>query len=636
MELKLIDAGELRDAAALLGGDYGFSLSDAGYPLQVRTQERGLTVTWTPQGACIGCSGRTAFFRALGLLLEALRDGRESGEIAETPQFDTCGVMLDLSHGALMTVGAIEAVLRRMAVMGLNMLMLYSEEGFEVPEYPYFGHLRGRYSQAEIRRIDEYAARFGIEIIPAIQTLGHLNNTLRWPCFAGIADTGDCLLVGEEKTYAFIEALLRAASAPVRSRRIHIGFDETMSLGTGRYMTLHGHRKRIDIFCEHLQRVASICREMGLEPMIWSDMFFRLKGSAHGYSLDNAEIPEDIMRRIPENIELVDASYSRTDPAAYEASLRAHLRTGRGVWFAGAVHDWHGFCVNYRLTFPAGRAALTAAKRMGLRQVFATTWGDDSTERDVFCDLLGFQLYAEFCWRDAPSDEEIDRRYGFCAVSDAGMIRAISDIDIPDAAHLPEASGDLLERFDSTSGLVNPSKYLMWQDPLLGKFDFELTKYDYAAHFRARGETLRVWRERMPGWRLTLDFYIALCDALTEKCTLGADIRRAYRSGDRAALEQIAGRRIPALAALVRTLREKNRTLWFERHKIYGWEVLERRYGALLMRLDTAAWRLEAYLRGELPRLEEEEEPVLPYSEASRDQVLYYNDYLHTSTAWGR
>ena len=168
------------------------------------------------------------------------------------------------------------------------------------------------------------------------------------------------------------------------------------------------------------------------------------------------------------------------------------------------------------------------------------------------------------------------------------------------------------------------------------KFDFELTKYDYAAHFRARGETLRVWRERMPGWRLTLDFYIALCDALTEKCTLGADIRRAYRSGDRAALEQIAGRRIPALAALVRTLREKNRTLWFERHKIYGWEVLERRYGALLMRLDTAAWRLEAYLRGELPRLEEEEEPVLPYSEASRDQVLYYNDYLHTSTAWGR
>ena len=636
MELKLIGAGELRDAAALLGGEYGFSLSEAGYPVQVCERERGLSVTWTPQGARIGHAGRAAFFRALGLLLEALEDGRTSGEITQTPHFDTCGAMLDLSHGALMTVEAIEAVLRRMAVMGLNMLMLYSEEGFEVPEYPYFGHLRGRYSHAEIRRIDEYAARFGIEIIPAIQTLGHLNNTLRWPCFADITDTGGCLLAGEEKTYAFIGALLRAASAPVRSRRIHIGFDETMSLGTGRYMTLHGHRPRIDIFCEHLQRVAAMCRELGLEPMIWSDMFFRLKGSAHGYALDNAEIPEDIMRRIPENIELVDASYSRTDPAAYEASLSAHLQTGRGVWLAGAVHDWHGFCVNYRLTFPASRAALTAAKRQGLRQVFATTWGDDSTERDVFCDLLGFQLYAEFCWRGAPTDEEVDRRYSFCAVSDAGMIRAVSDIDIPDRAHLPEADNGLLERFDDTSGLVNPSKYLMWQDPLLGKFDFELTKYDYAAHFRDRSERLRAYRERMPDWKVTLDFYIALCGALEKKCTLGADIRRAYRAGDRAALAQIARERIPALAALVRDMREKNRTLWYARHKTYGWEVLERRYGALLMRLDTTAWRLEAYLRGEVSCLEEEEEPVLPYSEASRDQVLYYNNYLHTSTAWGR
>ena len=635
MELKLIDAGEYAQGTALLCEEYGFALTETGLPVRVRRREEGLTVRWSPKGAEIGVSRPVSFFRGFGLLIEALREGRTAGQIAETPHFDTCGAMLDLSHGALMTVDAIEAVLRRMAVMGLDMLMLYSEEGFEVPEYPYFGHLRGRYTQAEIRRIDDYAAIFGIEIIPAIQTLGHLNNTLRWPCFAGIADTGDCLLVGEEKTYTFIEALLRAASAPVRSRRIHIGFDETMSLGTGKYMALHGHRPRIDIFCEHLQRVAAMCEKMGLEPMIWSDMFFRLKGSAHGYAYDNAEIPEDVMRRIPAGIGLVDASYSRTDPAAYEASLAAHLRTGREVWFAGAVQDWHGFCVNYRLTFPASRAALTAARRQGVRQVFATTWGDDSTERDVFCDLLGFQLYAEFCWRDAPDDAWTDRRYGFCAVSDAGMIRAVSAIDIPDAAHLPEADNGLLERFDDTAGLVNPSKYLMWQDPLLGKFDYELTKYDYAAHFRDRGTALRAYCGRCPGWEESLDFYIALCDALAEKCTLGTDIRAAYRAGDRAALERIVRERIPRTAALVRTLWEKNRTLWYARYRTYGWEVLERRYGALLMRLDTAARRLEAFLRGGAAP-EELDEPVLPYSEASRDQVLYYNDYLHTSTAWGR
>ncbi len=81
MELNLIGAGALCEAAALLGEEYGFSLSEAGYPVQVCERERGLAVTWTPQGARIGHAGGAAFFRALGLLLEALRDGRESGGV---------------------------------------------------------------------------------------------------------------------------------------------------------------------------------------------------------------------------------------------------------------------------------------------------------------------------------------------------------------------------------------------------------------------------------------------------------------------------------------------------------------------------------------------------------------------------
>ena len=37
--------------------------------------------------------------------------------------------------------------------MGLNSLMLYMEDTYEIPEYPYFGHLRGRYSQSDFAGI---------------------------------------------------------------------------------------------------------------------------------------------------------------------------------------------------------------------------------------------------------------------------------------------------------------------------------------------------------------------------------------------------------------------------------------------------------------------------------------------------
>ena len=145
---------------------------------------------------------------------------------------------------------------------------------YEVPGEPYFGYMRGRYSQREMREIDAYAAVLGVEVIPCIQTLAHLSQILKWPVYEGIRDTQHELLVGEPATYKLLEKMIRAASKPVRSRRIHIGMDEAVTLGTGRYRELHGDRPTFQIMTEHLDRVCAITRKLGLKPMMWDDMFF--------------------------------------------------------------------------------------------------------------------------------------------------------------------------------------------------------------------------------------------------------------------------------------------------------------------------------------------------------------------------
>ena len=78
--------------------------------------------------------------------------------------------------------------------------MLYMEDTYEIPEYPYFGHLRGRYTQVELKALDTYAQAVGVTLIPAIQTLAHLTNPLKWQFAGNIRDTEDILLVGEEET----------------------------------------------------------------------------------------------------------------------------------------------------------------------------------------------------------------------------------------------------------------------------------------------------------------------------------------------------------------------------------------------------------------------------------------------------
>ena len=88
------------------------------------------------------------------------------------------GVMLDCSRNAVMSVQGVKNYANIIAKLGYNTLMLYTEDTYEIPSQPYFGHLRGRFSQAELKEIDSYCAGVGIELVPCIQMLGHLGTFL--------------------------------------------------------------------------------------------------------------------------------------------------------------------------------------------------------------------------------------------------------------------------------------------------------------------------------------------------------------------------------------------------------------------------------------------------------------------------
>ena len=638
MKWNVVGATEkLQKGLALLAKDYGFEVAENGTKVIVTQWDAdALKVSYDGSEAQIHYGRACTFFRAFGLLLEKAKAGEKEFTVEEKVYFDTCGAMVDLSHGSLLTVDSIKSVLRKLAMMGLNMFMLYREESYVVPGYEYFGYMRGRHTDAQIKEIDDYADLLGIEIIPAIQTIGHLSNTLHWKAFEAIKDTGDCLLVGEEKTYEFIEAMVKAAKGPLRSKRIHIGFDETLSLGTGNYIVKNGHRPRIEIYLEHLKRVAEIVERHGLEPMIWSDMLFRLKGSTESYALDTARIPDNLVDLIPDSIELVEAAYSISSVERYCERLSAHLETGRKVWFAGAVHDWEGFCVNYYHSITATEAAMIACKKEGVRDVFCTTWGDDSPERDFFCNLLGFQLYAEHMYHENPDYAQVMRRFDFCGNSPAQMTLDIADIDNPHgyvATKSEKEDGTLI--LDASGKLVNPSKYLMWQDPIAGLFDLEAKKFDCKAHFLKQSHKLSTYLGKYPEFEKTLHFYISLCEMLSLKADFGVRLMDAYEENDKERLQSMVKDEIPAMLEKLEDVWKNNREMWFERYQAFGFEVLERRYGALQLRLKTTAYRITEYLEGRLQTIEELDEKRLPATVDQKD-VIMYNDWLWTSTAWGR
>ena len=168
--------------------------------------------------------------------------------------------MVDCSRNAVKNPETVKKLIRLLAVFGYNGLMLYTEDTFEVDGEPYFGYLRGRYTKSEIKEIDAYALRYGIELIPCIQTLAHLGTIRYWTKeYEQAIDSDDVLLVGGQRTNMLLEHIFKTINECFTSKKINIGMDEAWGLGRGKYLSRTGYEPSLTILKKHLANVIRIC-----------------------------------------------------------------------------------------------------------------------------------------------------------------------------------------------------------------------------------------------------------------------------------------------------------------------------------------------------------------------------------------
>lgn len=583
-----------------------------GFTVVVSRSSDGLEVGYEPDAgkAYIRYERKHQFYRGLGLIMQHARKGEQLTRI-EKQQFDTIGPMFDLSRNGVLTVDAFKTMLNRMALMGLNTVMLYMEDTYAIEGEPYFGYMRGRYSAEELKAIDDYADLFGIEAFPSIQTLAHLEEFLKWEPVKEYKDTKGALLVGDNQVDLLVERMIQSVSAPFRSRKIHIGMDEAEELGRGKYLDRFGYADRIDIMTGHLNKVLDVTRRHGLKAMMWSDMFLKLAvgntGTESDYYNTDTKIPEEMARRIPKDVDMVYWDYVHMEPEHYEGVIANHRPLGCNLVFAGAVWIFNTFGVNYGMSLNASNVALQTCKREGIREAYATMWGDDGNEGNPFAALLGLQLYAEHAYSEETPDLRIvTERAKFCTGIDADAYLLLKDLD-----EVPGSEPDNRKQ-------SNPSKFLLYQDALLGLFDCQINGLPLNAHYAALEEKLQGARVKDASLDWIFEVPQKLCAVLKQKSELGLQLKQAYDAADIAVLRHLAAEVIPAIAAAVEELRLAHRTQWLKMFKPFGWEVLDIRYGGVINRLNTASVRVLAFADKEINRIEELEQERLPFSTVNR------------------
>ena len=164
-------------------------------------------------------------FRALTLIKEKCNSDTYSASF--TQKFQTNGLMLDCSRNGVMNNDKIKEMILICSLMGHNRLLIYTEDTFNMDKYPYFGYLRGAYSKEDLKEFVEYGESFGVELVPCIQTLGHLKQALKWQPMENLKDGPDTLLVDSPEVYTFIEDMIKFAKECFKSKNIHIGMDES-------------------------------------------------------------------------------------------------------------------------------------------------------------------------------------------------------------------------------------------------------------------------------------------------------------------------------------------------------------------------------------------------------------------------
>lgn len=528
------------------------------------------------------------------------------------------GYMADCSRNAVARVDTLKKLVRQAALMGYHFIGLYLEDTLAIPEEPYFGYMRGAYTKEEIAEVVRYAELFGVEIRPYVETLAHLNQITRYEHYQKFIDTDDILLAGDERTYEFLDHYLKAVSDAFPSRRVNLGMDEAHMVGLGKYLDAHGYQNRVEIIQNHLERVMEICRKYGLQPQMWSDMFFRLAFGGEYYVKDKP-MAENV--KIPEGLELVYWDYYSADEEHYDDMLRQHRKMTDKVSFAGGVWKWIGFAPHNRYSAVIGKAALSSCRRNGITSVVMTGWGDNGGEASQFSILPGLFEDARLVYEDNLPE---------------AAFYALTGIREEDYMKL-DLSNPLPARKDRVN---NAGKFLLYNDVLLGIFD-PLAQQLASGYYEDAANQLEQAVRDSSGSSLcyVLKTQASLCRVLQDKANLGMVIRTAYDAGDRQKLREIAEEAIPQLLGKLDRFYQDFRKQWMSENKAFGFEVQSLRIGGLRQRILEVQQRLEEYLSGEIAEIDELEKPVLPfaYCEGADVTTLDYNrwNYIVTTAVIG-
>ncbi|MDD3885287.1 MAG: family 20 glycosylhydrolase [Victivallaceae bacterium] len=400
-----------------------------GYSLKARTH-----------GFEIVASSDAGFFYGLDSLAQLVdRHGAAALpglEIDDAPDLTRRGYMLDISRDKVPAMATLKKMIDQLAALRYNELQLYVEHTFEFAGDETVWRDYSPITAAEVMELDEYCSRRFIELVPNLNSFGHLDRWLVHPEYASLAEHAKPWLYKPWNSYmhgviapgpeaeAFIARLYDEYLPNFTSDYVNIGCDETFELGQGDGRSAERCQKtsQSQVYFEFLNTLFGLVRSHGRKAMFWGDII-----KSH---------PE-LIAGLPPDVTALEWGYE-LDNLSNENCAKFHS-AGVRYYVCPGTSTWRSFCGRTGVMLGNIENAARDGLAEGAAGLLLTDWGDCGHIQYWPVSWPGIAMGGGAAWYAAAPNRELaaeaaDRVFG-CAgaghlVMEMGRIADVTDVKV--------------------------------------------------------------------------------------------------------------------------------------------------------------------------------------------------------------
>ena len=324
--------------------------------------------------------------------------------IADYPDFERRGVMLDISRGRVPKLKTLLELAEHLASFKINELQLYTEHTFAYRGFERVWRDGGALTAEEVQKLERRCRELGIELVPNQNSFGHLRAWLEYPPLKNLGEIQEpyedgggtflrypsTLAPNHPGTLPFLRGLYDELLPNFTSKRFNTGCDETWDLGRGQSREICARLGKGRVYVDFLKKIHREVSRRGRRMMFWGDIIL--------------QHPE-LIKEIPKDCIGLNWGYEKGHPFGRETRL--FKQSGLTFYVCPGTSSWMTLIGRHDNTVANLEEAAKAGRKYGAEGYLNTDWGDGGHPQPLAVSYLPYVAGAALSWCAASFRKEL-------------------------------------------------------------------------------------------------------------------------------------------------------------------------------------------------------------------------------------